>query len=538
MILRRGKSVGTPRWLIDRLAEPLDPLLSMLLECPGSGVLAVDRSGRTVRANRWLHRVTGSTPGLSPGALAVDVFAPGEVDRVAELLTRAVRGEESCAPLRTRILCPEPDKDIPVALTIQPLREPDRAVGGLLLRLTDLTAEQALEQRLAAARPLQEIGQFAAGIAHDFNNLLTAVIGAADSALGHDGLDADTQAALRRIRAAGDRGTALVRQMLAYSRQQVMHPQVFAVNAAIRDLAGLLPNLLDTRHRVELQLEEPGRHVKVDLTQFEQVIMNLVTNARDAMPSGGVLTLRTGHRTLYGPMTDGRETIPAGRYVLIEVRDTGTGIPPDILPRIFEPFFTTRQRTGGTGLGLSTVLGIIRQSGGFVLVDSVPGQGTAIRVHLPRHIADTPVPAALAALPPPASLSTAGTKGCVLLVDDEELVRQVAAQALRRAGWQVRTAGSAEAALAQVQDAPDTRIDVLVTDMVMPGMDGLGLLAALRRTRPALPAVLVSGYAESVVRDNASRQGMVFLAKPYGVKALLAAADLAAGMAPPADVLK
>ncbi|MGE0417320.1 MAG: ATP-binding protein [Acetobacteraceae bacterium] len=551
MIRRSGRNAKDPGWLIDRFADPLDPLLTVLLESTDTGILAIDRSGRTIRANRWLHRMTGSTPGLTPGAHAIEIFAPDQARIVSDLLGRVTRGEDARTPLHTRILAPASVGETPVALTIQPLRESNRAISGLLLRFLDRSAEDALEQRLAAARPLQQIGQFAAGIAHDFNNILTAIIGSAEDALALDNLTPEVADALRQVRTAGDRGSALVRQILAYARRQALRPQVLAVNAAIRDLTGLLTRLLGADHRLDLRLEEPGRHVLADPTQFEQVIVNLVANARDAMPAGGVVTVETGHRTLYQPVTDGQEAIPAGRYVVIEVRDTGIGIPAEVLPRIFEPFFTTRNGTGGNGLGLSMVQGIVRQSGGFLTVDSMAGQGTAMRVHLPRHI---PAPIASERIAAPSVSSLRGSvephdrkaprgAGCVLLVDDEEPVRRVAERALRRVGWEVCGVGSAEEALAQASAGSPTRFDMLITDVAMPGMSGTALLEAVRRIRPGLPAVLVSGYADSALRDDVLRRGAVFLAKPYGMKELLSATAQAADrgadrVEAPADVLK
>jgi two-component system cell cycle sensor histidine kinase/response regulator CckA len=406
------------------------------------------------------------------------------------------------------------------------LREPDQAISGLLLRIADQSGALRLEAELAHGQKLQAVGQLAAGIAHDFNNLLTAVLGSVDAALDRQGIDPETLDDLRRIRAAGERGSALVCQVLAFSRRQPMQPRIVAVNDAVRALAELLPRMLGAPHRLVLDLEEPGRRVRVDPAQFDQILVNLSMNARDAMPAGGTLTLRTGHQTVYRPFQDGLETITPGRYVVIEATDTGIGIPPEILPHIFEPFFTTRRTSGGSGLGLSTVLGIARQSGGFVTVDSRPNLGTTIRVYLPRHDgADTPearapVPSLPQILEPPPA-PAAPTSRTVLLVEDEAPVRALAERALRQAGWAVLTADSAEAALDRLGAEP---IDLLVSDIVLPGMDGTALLARLRARRPDLPAILVSGYAESAVRGDLPLDDVAFLPKPYALKALVAAA--------------
>ncbi len=248
--------------------------------------------------------------------------------------------------------------------------------------------------------------------------------------------------------------------MLAFGRQQTLQPRAVSINDAVAGLSGLLRRLLGGTVRLELELEEPGRTVQVDPTQLDQVLVNLAVNARDAMPEGGQLTLRTGHITLYRPLIRGEEVIPPGRYVMVEVQDTGCGIPPEVLPRIFDPFFTTRRERGGSGLGLSTVHGIIRQSDGFLAVDSLPGKGTRMRIYLPRHdgegmaIPRLPAPALPAPLPaapavaappdtePPAAAEPAPGR-TVLLVDDEDGVRRLAARALARQGWTVLSADSA-----------------------------------------------------------------------------------------------
>jgi len=519
MILRRS---GSGRgWMIDQLAERLDPLTALLFEAPDLGVLAIDRAGHVVRANAWLRRRLHADADPRPGVLARDLFVPGDRDRVRAYLDDAISGARSPDPLAGRL--PATDGgEIPVLVTAQALREPDQAISGLLLRVADQSGAMRLQAELEHGQKLRAVGQLAAGIAHDFNNLLTAVTGSAEAAMDRGGHDAETTADLRRIRLAGERGSALVRQVLAFSRQQPLQPRVLDVNDAVRSLADLLPRMLGPPHRVMLDLEEPSRRIRVDPTQFDQVLVNLAMNARAAMPAGGTLTLRTGHRTLYRPLPDGPETIPPGRYVVVEASDTGTGIPPDILPHIFEPFFTTRRQAGGSGLGLATVHGIARQSGGFVTVDTAVGKGTTIRIYLPRHDGDQ---AAEDLLPEsqPAIPAINPRRATVLLVEDEAAVRELAERALRQRNWTVLSAGSAEAALEG--SSTTERIDLLVSDIILPGMDGQGLLARLRERHPDLPAILVSGYAESAVRGDLPLNGVTFLPKPYALKALVAAAE-------------
>jgi two-component system cell cycle sensor histidine kinase/response regulator CckA len=532
-----------PPALVDRLAGPLDELLRVLFQEASAGVLITDQSGRVVRANDTLRRMVPRRVGLVPGQPATALFQEAERPSIESALQVALRGGELPSPLITRLERVEPDPDHRVDVSGSVLREGDRSISGLILRITDLTAQTRLERQLANSQKLQAIGQLAGGIAHDFNNLLTAILAGADLVLGRSDLPAEARDDVREIRHGAERGAALVRQLLAFGRQQTLQPRVLAINEAIQDLAGLLRRLLGGRISLELNLETPGRLVRVDPTQLDQVLVNLAVNARDAMPEGGRLILRSGHVTLVRPMIRGQETIPPGRYVMVEVADTGTGIPPDVLPRIFDPFFTTRRESGGTGLGLSTVHGIVRQSDGYLAVESEIGKGTCFRLYLPRHdVADLvtvpppprPAPASAPAMPRP----TADRGRTVLLVDDEDMVRAMAERALRQRGWEVLSADSAEVALHLLEGrrADSARPpSVLVSDVVMPGMDGPALVHAVRADYPDIPAILVSGYAEEALRKDCTGPGIVFLSKPYTLKALLATVqDVAAAAAEPA----
>jgi two-component system cell cycle sensor histidine kinase/response regulator CckA len=533
-----------PPTLVDRLAGPLDELLRVLFQETSAGVLIIDRSGRVVRANDTLRRMVPRRVGLTPGQPATTLFEEAERPSIEAALRAALRGGELPSPLIARLERGEPDPDHRVDVSGSVLREADRSVSGLILRMTDLTAQTRLERQLANSQKLQAIGELAGGIAHDFNNLLTAILAGADLVLGRNDLHAEVRDDLREIRQGAERGAALVRQLLAFGRQQTLQPRVLAMNEAIQDLAGLMRRLLGGRISLDLDLETPGRLVRVDPTQLDQVLVNLAVNARDAMPEGGRLALRTGHVTLVRPLIRGQETIPPGRYVMVEVEDTGTGIPPDVLPRIFDPFFTTRRDSGGTGLGLSTVHGIVRQSDGYLAVESVVGRGTSFRLYLPRHdaaeLVTVPPP------PPPAPISAPATprpqadRGrTVLLVDDEDMVRAMAERALRQRGWEVLSAESAEVALALLEcrraESAGPPPAVLVSDVVMPGMDGPALVHAVRTNFPDMPAILVSGYAEEALRHDCTGPGIVFLSKPYTLKALLATVqDVTAAVVEPA----
>ncbi len=337
-----------------------------------------------------------------------------------------------------------------------------------------------------------------------------------------------------QIRISALRGAALVRQLLAFGRQQTLQPHVLVINEVITDIARLLRRVLGENIRLALELEEPGRSVRADRTQLDQVLVNLAVNARDAMREGGTLTLRSGHLLLLEPMALGAETVAPGRYIVIEVSDTGTGIAPDVLPHIFEPFFTTKREQGGTGLGLATVYGIVRQSGGYLAAESEAGRGTRMRILLPRweeggETAAEPAPARERILQRPAP--HAGR--AVLLVEDEDPVRRLAERALARQGWRVLAVDSGEAALALIDAAAPVELAAIITDMVMPGMDGNALVRAVReRLRsPALPAIMVSGYAEATLRDDLETVATTFLPKPYSLKDIANVLEAAAAQA-------
>jgi two-component system cell cycle sensor histidine kinase/response regulator CckA len=527
-----------PSLLIERLAQPLDDMLKVLFQEATAGVLIVDHNGRIVRANDALRQMLGRRADVSPGQPATGIFAPRERDDVWEELRPALEGRRAPRAFATRLDSDGGDLDQTVDVSGVALREADGSVSGLILRLSDITVQRRLEAQLVQSQKLQAVGQLAGGIAHDFNNLLTAMLGAAEMVLERPGVELETRQDVDQIRRSAERGAALVRQLLAFGRQQTLQPKVIRMNDAIQDLSMLLNRLLGGQVKLILDLETPGRLVRVDPTQLDQVLMNLAVNARDAMPDGGTLTLRSGHITLFRALNRGQETIPPGRYVMIEVQDTGVGIAPETLPRIFDPFFTTRRELGGNGLGLSTVHGIVRQSDGFLAVDSQVGVGTRLRVYLPRYdgVEAVKIPRvpkreeALPALPGAEPLiPQPALPRIALLVDDEDPVRRLAERALTKHGWQVLSALSAEAALEMLQEmerrGQSPNLSVLITDVVMPGIDGPTLVAEVRKTWPGLPAILASGYAEEVLSRNLVADSMVFLPKPYTLRALVGTAE-------------
>ncbi len=492
----------------------LDPQLCAVLDAASPGLALLDPEGRVLAWNPELARLCGPTLPLAPGMPVTSLVTPELREAMARTLDGGKRVEASLASAgQPRVL-----------IERRRLRE-----HGALLRVSHVAEAERTVQSAAAAR-LQSVGALAGGIAHDFNNLLTAISGSAEVALGREP-EGDAAPELRQIMESAARGAALVRQLLAFARQQAMHPRVVELNAAVEAMGALLRRLLGSRVRLTLELEEPGRCVRIDPTQLDQVIMNMALNARDAMPLGGSLRIATGHAVVLHAETLGQEELPPGRYAVLEVSDTGAGIPPEALPRIFEPFFTTRREQGGSGLGLSTVHGIVRQSGGFIAAESKLGEGTTFRIWLPRHDgpADPAFAAATPSVPPaptqqqpgPRAAAGAGVGRLVLLVEDEAPLLKLADRALRRAGFAVLPAGSAEEALELVAD-PANRPDALVSDVVMPGMDGIALAARLRERLPGLPVLLVSGYAEVALGRDLAAEGLRLLPKPYGLSDLVA----------------
>ncbi len=471
-----------------------------------AGMALLDRHGQVRRANAGLKTLLGA-------AVGEDAFAalPGPAAKALVTALRAGRAASATASI------PASDAPRVLALGLLPL-----AHGGGLLRVTDRSHEQAIEEQLGQSQRLQAVGELAGGIAHDFNNLLTAILGAADDLLARTESEADRED-LTQIRASAERGAALVRQLLAFSRQQTLQPRVIALNDAIQHAAKLLERLLGQGVSLNLELEEPGRMVRIDPTQLDQVLVNLAVNAGHAMPQGGRLTIGASPRLILRPEKFGGETVPPGRYACLWVRDTGNGIPPDILPRIFEPFFTTKREAGGTGLGLSTVHGIVRQSGGYMAAESTPGAGTIFRILLPRYEeaalwqGEAPPPPAT----PPATPAATTTGRTVLLVDDEAPVRRLAERALRRQGFDVIAAASAEDALEELaRKNPVAALACVISDVVMPGLDGPALVRQLRTTWPNLPAILMSGYADATLRDSLQADDIRFLPKPFSMAEL------------------
>ncbi len=389
-----------------------------------------------------------------------------------------------------------------------------------ILYLIDASERKNLEMQFAHAQKMQAMGQLAGGVAHDFNNLLTAIVGFCDLLLQRCSADNEDFMDLMQIKGNANKASGLVGQLLTFSRKQPSQIKTISLHDAFVDLSALLQRSLSPFVTLKTEFKRNLGSVKIDPNQLMQIFLNLAVNAKDAMPKGGIFKISAAKEKIKKKRPCGNDIIPAGDYVKIIVSDTGTGIAPEHLPRIFEPFFTTKESSNvsGTGLGLSTVYGVIRASDGFVSVDSEKNVGTTFTIYLPRF-EEKPEKTAKSSefirpdITPKESLN-------ILLVDDEDGVRMVAARALKAKGWQVSECGNAEQAIEQLQKTND--FDLLITDMVMPGMDGETLIKQVKSAYPKIKTILMSGYSEEFARHGSKQHDdFEFLAKPFELAGLI-----------------
>ncbi|CAN5476512.1 ATP-binding protein [soil metagenome] len=482
------------------------------------GMALVGDDGRFLQMNDAFVRaaqVDPTSPPLYPG----DLVVREDKAVVADAIRRFAGGATHSTDLAVRL---KDHPDEPVAMSIAGARGLGEA--SVLLSLKDNSEESRLKREVAQATKMQAVGQLAGGVAHDFNNILTAIIGHCDLMLmRHSPGDSDYDD-IQQIKANSNRAASLTRQLLAFSRQQTLRPQVLQLPDVISEVSNLLKRLLGETVALTVKHGRNLGPVRADPGQLEQVVVNLAVNARDAMLAkdprgGGKLSINTFAVAADEVRKMGSDIMPIADYIALEVADTGGGIAPDILPKIFEPFFTTKEVGKGTGLGLSTVYGIVKQSGGYIFADSKLGVGTTFTIYLPVHTAATPSPTRIVAPlkreEKPTDLWGTGT---ILLVEDEDMVRAVAERALSRQGYTVLTAEHGEAALELL--ARCEKPDLLISDVVMPLMDGPTMVRHVRSRYPDLPILFMSGYAEEQLRKSIDLDNVAFLAKPFSVQEL------------------
>jgi signal transduction histidine kinase/CheY-like chemotaxis protein len=380
---------------------------------------------------------------------------------------------------------------------------------------TKLERESQLQAELARSQKLESVGRLAGGVAHDFNNLLTVINGYAELVLAQVGTSDAVRPALEQIRRAGERAAALTQQLLGFSRKQVIRPRPLNLNAAVSEALRSIERLLGESIRVVVSLEEGLGAVQADSSQIDQILLNLAANARDAMPRGGQLRIATRNVELRGNARPSAET-PEGDYVRLSVSDTGVGIDKETQEHIFEPFFTTKEQGRGTGLGLATVYGIVKQNGGWIWVRSEAGQGASFEIYLPRLARGVVEEAAEAPKP------VRGGSETVLVVEDEEDVRRLATTVLQAQGYAVLSASTAEQALERL-DGYEGPLQLLVTDVILPAMDGRELADRILMQRPGLSVLFISGYTRDVISERGVlAPGIEYLAKPFSTTELAA----------------
>ena len=491
------------------------------------GIAVLDEKGRVVESNATFRSIAVLGDGSAAGARLVDIVI--EADR-AELASRldtvredAARGE----PLEVGIAARDRTQ---AQLYLARLAETSER-SGLIAYLVDTTEQRTLEEQFVQSQKMQAVGQLAGGIAHDFNNLLTAMIGFCDLLLLRHAPGDQSFADIMQIKQNANRAASLVRQLLAFSRRQTLQPKTLNLTDVLAELSHLLRRLIGENITLKFVHDRDLGLVKVDQGQLEQVIINLAVNARDAMPDGGTLTIETANVTFAEPRPMGHEQAPAGDYVGVEVRDTGGGIAAEHIDKIFEPFFSTKDAGSGTGLGLSTVYGIIKQTEGFIVPQSTPGEGAVFSIYLPRFAMSDEAGTAEESEASEARDLTG--RGTILLVEDEGPVRVFAARALTAKGYTVLEADCGEAAL-ELLASSIPNVDLLITDVVMPSMDGPTLLRHARESRPGMKAILISGYAEDVFRGSLeSAEEVRFLPKPFSLKELAGAVKTVMAEPPP-----
>ncbi|MEM7398080.1 MAG: response regulator [Pseudomonadota bacterium] len=523
----RGNQLAHVLILSRELGEPQEAgsaelRFTRIFQSSPFAIATVDGGGAVSGTNAAFSRLFATDANAEPGKTRLEnLVDESSRQAVRKALDAAIAGQGMIDAIDVTFAGSEPRSGRLYLSSIAGTEDKSEAVIAYAL---DTTEQRELEAQFAQSQKMQAVGQLAGGIAHDFNNMLTAIIGFSDFLLlNHRPTDPAFQD-IMNIKQNANRAAGLVRQLLAFSRQQTLRPQVLQLGDVLSELSILLDRLLG--ENVELSLDSAGDlwPVKADLHQFEQVIINLAVNARDAMPDGGKLSIRTENVGEAKSREVGGSHMPPGEYVMIEVRDTGTGMTEEVKQKIFEPFFSTKEIGRGTGLGLSTVYGIIKQTGGYVYVDSEVGKGTAMRVFLPRYVEGAAEvdqePAKLDRKPEkPKDLTGRGT---LLLVEDEDAVRSFAARALGTRGYEVLEASTGAEAL-EVFEEHDGKVDLVVSDVVMPEMDGPTLLKELRQRNPGIKIIFMSGYAEDAFKRNLDEnEEFGFLQKPFDLKTLAA----------------
>ncbi len=505
-----------------QVSAPDQAIMSQYFHSAPVAIASVNQSGRVSNANSAFHQTFGAHGARRGKPLSLaELVAPQSREAVIQLLKDAVQRRAPKAPVDI-VFRGEPKRS--GQLYVVPFEKGSARRGRdvAVIYAIDTSEQRRLEEQIAQNQKMQEVGQLAGGIAHDFNNVLQAIIGYADLMLANHRPSDPAFSDIMHIRNNANRAAALVGHLLAYSRSQTLRPKVWSLTDIIEEFSQLLGRLLGEKVTANVVHGRDLWLVKADANQLEQVIMNLAVNARDAMlPDGGELKIRTTNVTERESLQLGASGVEPGEYVLLEVSDNGCGMPPEVMSKIFEPFFSTKEIGEGTGFGLSVVHGIVKQTGGYILVDSRVGEGTTFRIYLPRHVDEEDHLADAGEEPAKKDVQRDLTgSGTILLVEDEEEVRGFAARALSMRGYRVLQAATGVDAL-EVIAGYDGVIDLMITDVMMPQMDGPSLFRQVRKSAPDMKVIFMSGYAEQSLREGLTEgENVNFLPKPFSLKRL------------------
>ena len=485
------------------------------------GIVVLDSAGLIADANAAFRRMVGEEGSLAGGRRLLDFVGSEDGEKLSARLAAPDAGS---TPLSIRLEAGQRVEAYIGAPWGSPGGHPGGAAGGSIVYLLSARERPSNNDELAQSKKLQAVGQLAGGIAHDFSNLLTTVIGYCDLLLLRHGDDEETSADIMLIKRSANRAANLVRQLLAFSRQQRIQPKILALTDVLRETSDLIRRLIGDGVELKIIHGRDLAPILVDQGQLELVIINIVLNARDGMPDGGTLTMRTDNARLGAPLRHRDQTLPPGEYVVLSITAGGVNMEPDQLDELFEPLIMSKGV--GLGFGLSIVREIVEQMGGTIIASSKKDDGTTFEIFLPRYQesrAIKPAPDAVEAeAPEPEEAEPVAT---ILLVEDEEAVRRFSVRALENAGYRVVSAEHGEAALEVLQQQPGG-VDLLITDVVMPRMDGVELIKAVRRLYPGMKAIMISGYAEDVFRKNLDREmDATFVPKPFSLKDLLEAVE-------------
>ncbi len=515
--LRTAIEIGLYKHRMDRRVRENEQWLAATLGSIGDGVIATDGRGEVRFLNSLAERMTGWSAADAVGRNVTDIFRIVEEksrETVRNPALDALRTGESTELAPGTVLIDRAGGERPIDDSSAPIRGATGAVDGAVLVFRDITERRRLEDHLRQAQKMEAIGRLAGGIAHDFNNIITIISGFCEFLLSGDYPEASRGQFVRNIRDASDRATSLTQQIMAFSRKQLLVPRVLDLNAVVAEMGALVKRLIGSNIEFVAELAPDLAPVKADPTQIGQVFLNLAANARDAMPQGGRLVVTTSNVVLDESTTREFPDVAPGRYALLAIADNGVGMDEAVLAHIFEPFFTTKAVGRGTGLGLATVYGIVKQSGGHVAVASRPGEGTLFRIYLPSVQAAAAPAVALARSPAKRGDET------ILLVEDEETVREMMKLVLKSNGYEVLDAADGAMALAVARAHPGA-IHLLMTDLMMPHLSGRELADRLVAEKRVGRVLFMSGYTEDVLaRQDVESSSADFLHKPFTLEGL------------------